>query len=348
MSKEPPACSCCSSVGPSAQASAAGTAKGSSQARVVDSELRWPDILGAWKARWGIGRMDYKVEPGLYALGRPDGDSPVFVSANYKMSFDRLRAALAGMDGWILVLDTKGINVWCAAGKGTFGTEELIGRLTSTRLADKVAHRVLIVPQLGAVGVRGVEVASRSRFRVVFGPVRAEDLPAFLAAGMQAEPAMRRVSFGLLDRLVLSPMDLVGWGKYLLPLSAILWFLGEPMGALALVLGLLAGGVLTPALLPYLPFRSFSGKGALAGAGLAALSAAVMPRLDGPSLAWGQGLSWTAVIASLSSVIALYFTGASTYTSLSGVRKEIRWALPVQIAGLLAGAACWVVLGGIR
>ncbi len=96
---------------------------------VVSTRLTDDDIVGSCKARWGIGRMDFKVEPGLFAIGAPDASSPVFVSANYKMSFDVLRESLDGRSGWILVLDTKGINVWCAAGKGTFGTAELVGRI---------------------------------------------------------------------------------------------------------------------------------------------------------------------------------------------------------------------------
>jgi len=86
----------------------------------VPTELDWADSLGSWKVRWAVGRMKYTVEPGLYGVGEPTAETPVFVTANYKMSFDRLRSGLTGRDGWILVLDTKGINVWCAAGKGTF------------------------------------------------------------------------------------------------------------------------------------------------------------------------------------------------------------------------------------
>jgi len=66
-------------------------------------------------------RMSYAISPGLYAVGNPTKESDVFVSANYKLSFDVLRRELKGFNAWILVLDTKGINVWCAAGKGTFG-----------------------------------------------------------------------------------------------------------------------------------------------------------------------------------------------------------------------------------
>ena len=100
----------------------------------VASVLKWQDRFGTVKARWGINRMDYKVDPGLYALGNPNPQSPVFVTANYKMSFDALREALENLASWILVLDTKGINVWCAAGKGTFGTEELVRRVQATGL----------------------------------------------------------------------------------------------------------------------------------------------------------------------------------------------------------------------
>ncbi len=121
------------------------------------TKLTWHDHLGGFKARWGINRMGYTVRPGLYAIGTPDADSEVFVSANYKISFDLLRSQLAGYDGWILVLDTKGINVWCAAGKGTFGTSELVKQIRETRLAEIINRKRLIVPQLGAPGVAAHE-----------------------------------------------------------------------------------------------------------------------------------------------------------------------------------------------
>ena len=179
----------------------------------VATRLRFADRLGTLKARLGIGRMRYQVEPGLYAVGNPSPGSPVFVSANYKMSFDRLRSALDGRDGWIVVLDTKGINVWCAAGKGTFGTDEIVHRIEATRLAEVASHRRLVVPQLGVPEVSAHAAKKQSRFSVVYGPVRADALPTFLDAGMKATPEMRRVTFPLRDRLVLIPIDLLTWPK---------------------------------------------------------------------------------------------------------------------------------------
>ncbi|MCG2735325.1 MAG: carbon monoxide dehydrogenase, partial [Candidatus Methanoperedenaceae archaeon] len=139
----------------------------------TSSDLIFADHLDHLMARLGIKRNQHVIEPGLYALGKPTKDSPVFVSANYTLSFDALRSALAGIDGYILVLDTKGINVWCAAGKGTFGTDEVVRRIEAVKLHEKVNHRKLIVPQLGATGVAAREVKARSGFKVGFGPVRA-------------------------------------------------------------------------------------------------------------------------------------------------------------------------------
>jgi acetyl-CoA decarbonylase/synthase complex subunit gamma len=110
------------------------------------------------KSRVGAFRMHYTVPPGLYAVGEPTPESDVFVTANYKLSFDILRRELKEMDAWVLVLDTKSINVWCAAGKGTFGTNELVQRISAAKLDKVVSHRRLILPQLGAVVFRSPSV----------------------------------------------------------------------------------------------------------------------------------------------------------------------------------------------
>ena len=188
---------------------------------VVSSVLSRADKWGDLKATWAIRRMDYTVDPGLYAVGSPNEDSLVFASANYKLSFDTLRRELDGLDAWTMVLDTDGINVWCAAGKGTFGTEEMVNRIEQTGLRDVVSHRKIIVPQLGATGVAAHEVRKSSGFSVVFGPVRASDIPPYLKAGMVATPEMRHVRFTLRDRARLIPAEILQGLKYLLPVMGL-------------------------------------------------------------------------------------------------------------------------------
>jgi len=323
----------------------------------VPTQLKFRDTLGRWKARWVIGRMRYRVAPGLYAVGNPTSKSLVFVSANYKMSFDYLRSRLHGRDAWIMALDTKGINVWCAAGKGTFGTDEIARRVSQTRLVEIVSHRQLILPQLGGPGVSAHEVKDRSGFRVVYGPIRADDLPAFLDAGLKATDDMRLVRFSTVDRLVLAPVELMMAGKYLLWVALALFILsglgrdlysfervptvGGPT-LLLLFAAYVAGGVMTPVLLPWLPGRAFSLKGALAG--LVVLVAVGLYSTFGSQ--WSPALwdvaAWTILAPAIASFIGMNFTGASTYTSLSGVRREMRVAVPLQIAGGVVGLALWI------
>ena len=324
----------------------------------VSTRLGLADHLGSWAMRWAMGRMEYRIEPGLYAAGSPSSESPVLVSANYKMSFDRLRRAIDGLDAWILVLDTRGINVWCAAAKGTFGSDELIRRLESVRLPEIVSHRELIVPQLGAAGVAAHEVRKRSGFRVVYGPVRAGDIPRFLADGKKASPLMRSVQFGFWDRVVLAPIEFVLSAKWVI-LTALCFFLLGGLGrdgyslarlwttggaAAMLLLGVYLGAVvLTAALLPWLPGRAFSLKGAWLGLAFL-VSAAALARgspglLDGP-----LGLAaWALLIPAGTSFLAMNFTGATNFTSLSGVRREMRVAVPLQALAAVAGVALWLI-----
>ena len=326
----------------------------------VRTVLNFDDRIGTIKVRWGVGRMDYRVPAGLYAVGNPGNGSPVLVSANYKMSFDRLRSSLSGRDAWILVLDTDGVNVWCSAGKGTFGTDEIVRRVQENALDRVVSHRVLVVPQLGAPGVSAHEVRRRCGFRVEYGPVRAEDLPAYLDAGRKALPEMRRVRFGLRDRAVLIPVELVMGGKYALLLAAGFLVLGglgangytlagvrtAGMAGAALVLvAFLGGAILGPILLPWLPGRAFSVKGAALGLALAGGLAAYGWAGSGKVEGWPHQAAWLLMVPSLSSFVVLNFTGASTYTSLSGVLREMRFAVPAQAAGALIALGFWV--GGL-
>ncbi|MBI2288286.1 MAG: carbon monoxide dehydrogenase, partial [Chloroflexi bacterium] len=229
---------------------------------VVTFSNRWDHFL----ARWRVNRSGHRIDAGLYSLGSPTGDSPVFVTANYTLSFDALRSALRGVDGYILVLDTNGINVWCAAGKGTFGTGELVNRIGVTHLDGVVRHRKLLLPQLGASGVAAHEVKKHSGFRVEYGPVRAVDLPEYLNAG-KATPEMRRIRFDLPDRIALIPVELVGVLLPMLVLAVVLYFLaGGLWASVGVVSAILAGVILFPVLLPWLPTRDFSTKGFILGA----------------------------------------------------------------------------------
>ncbi len=319
----------------------------------ISSKLTFSDHRGRWAMRWGIGRNQYQITPGLYALGQPNSDSPVIVSANYKLSFDCLRSALNGESTWILILDTKGINVWCAAGKGTFGTEEIVHRCRKSKIDLLVNHRQLIVPQLGAPGIAAFKVKQDTGFTIVYGPVRAVDLKTFLENKMQATPKMRQVSFNLLERLVLTPVEITIMIKPIL-ISILVLFILSGIGAdifsfsaavergLAAVVaglaGVITGCVLTPLFLPWLPTRAFSSKGAILGLLTATILALGPYRETGIS----GLLSLYLLVIAVSSYMAMNFTGSTTFTSPSGVEKEMRTAIPCQALALLTAGLLWI------
>jgi hypothetical protein len=289
------------------------------------------------------------VEPGLYRLGNPRPESPVFASANYTLSFDALRSALAGTDAWILVLDTQGINVWCAAGKGTFGTGELVRRIQSTGLAIIVSHRKIIVPQLGGPGISWPEVVRRSGFLVEYGPVRASDLPEYLKTHT-ATPKMRRVQFPFKDRIALTPVEFVHAALPMSAGAAILLFVAGPVAALAVLSGVLAGTVLFPALLPFIPTQDFSSKGLILGA-VVAVPFAVSFATNTALPVWANVLATATALLVIPAVIAylaLNFTGCTTFTSRTGVKKEIFRYVPVMAVMAAAGTLAAIVLGVSR
>jgi acetyl-CoA decarbonylase/synthase complex subunit gamma len=293
--------------------------------------------------------MNYMVPPGLYAVGDPSAADPVVATANYKMTYDVVRRALAGRGVWLLVLETYGINVWCAAGKGSFGTEELVRRINVTGLAGIVSHRRLLLPILGAPGVAAHEVTRKTGFSITYATIRATDLPRFLDNGMSTTPDMRELTFPLSERLALAPVEIVNALRSTLVIVSFLFAAGSLLDgaaagikmSLAYLGAMLTGVVIGAALLPWLPGRSFAVKGAIAG-----LFWSAAWRLLAGGSDWGAAVTIAAFLAlpAVSAFYTLNFTGCSPYTSRTGVRREIRLSLPAM-GGAIAVSALLLLAG---
>ena len=308
---------------------------------VVSTKLTRKDKLGEIMVRLGIKRMNYPAAPGIYAVGAPDENSDVFVTANYKLTFDLLRKELDGLSAWILVLDTHGINVWCAAGKGTFGTDELISRIDKVKLKEIVSHKRLILPQLGAVGVSAHTVTRETGFKVLYGPVRASDIPAYIANNYRKTPEMREVTFGFTERLELTPLEIVVSLKYCL-IAVVLIIVANLLryqrfdlsvfnGVLPFTGAILTGAFVVPLLLPFIPFRAFSVKGFALGI-VGTLALIFLSRA-----ALADSIIYLLFLPAISSFFAMNFTGSSTFTSMAGVKLEVRIATPLIIISIAGG-----------
>jgi hypothetical protein len=319
----------------------------------VKTKLERSDHLGTLIARLGIKRDQYKIAPGLYCVGNPDQDSPVLVTANYKLTFDTLRRELTSLDAWLLVLDTRGINVWCAAGKELFSTREVVDRVKQTGLNKVVSHNQLILPQLAATGVSAHQVKKASGFKVIWGPVRAEDIQRFIGADYHTDGAMRKVTFSIWERTVLTPVELSHLPKptFWVLLAVFLlsgigttvfslhdaWYRGL-MAFTAYVAGILAGAVAAPILLPWIPGRAFALKGAITGVVVGLLVVVVFKS----SLIRLETMALLLITVAISSYLAMNFTGSTPFTSPSGVEKEMRRAIPLQAGATLVAIVAWV------
>ena len=143
----------------------------------------------------------WPTEPGLRAVGSPNEWSPVLLTGNYDLTVRRVIRALRGVDAWLVVAPSAGINVWCAAAGGHLTTHQVVTALKTCGVAEHVRHRRVILPQLAATGVLARDLTRRCGWRARFGPVYAEDLPRYFAAGEVKSDEMRRVHFGAAERL---------------------------------------------------------------------------------------------------------------------------------------------------
>ncbi|SCZ10130.1 CO dehydrogenase/acetyl-CoA synthase delta subunit [Alkaliphilus peptidifermentans DSM 18978] len=306
--------------------------------------------------RVGLGRFNYKISPGLYAIGNPDDKSEVLVTANYKLTIDQLRKELFEESFWVLVIDTNGVNVWCAAGKGTFSTEEVIYQVKKNKIEDLVSHRRLILPQLAAPGVVIQEIRKYTGFQPSYGPVRAADIKDFKKNGYNATEKMRRVIFNIEDRLWVSLLEFAITLKYLpiiymyfvlqsmlekrlLTLPEIL--LASFISTIPYFITIVIGTVVFAALLPYLPFRALSLKAAVLG-----FAWVVLIIIKGNSFLYSNLISiigHSLLMISIISYLGLNFTGSTTYTSFSGVQKETLATVPILALSSVLGCLLLIV-----
>lgn len=200
-----------------------------------------------------------KVKTGLYRIGNPGLHSAVLVTGNYDLTVRRLVKQIdRKLDCWLVVADSHGINVWCAAGGGHFTAEAVISAMNTCGIDQVVDHHALILPQLCANGVDGWKVRRETGWGVHWGPIRASDIPDYLAAGRKKTEGMRHVRFQLPSRLEMTTVMLVFYGLFAALLGIIFWrpFVWTIL-ALMIVISYIYG-----AALPWIPGRDGLEKGA--------------------------------------------------------------------------------------
>ena len=286
--------------------------------------------------------LPFPCGTGLIQIGRPDRDAPVLLTGNFRLTVERVKRALAGLDAWLLVANSRGVNVWCAATGGLLTSHDVISVLKTSGVEDLVDHRQVILPQLAATGVEGPVVRQQTGWRVVWGPVEASAIPAFLAAGLQATRAMRAVRFTWPRRLEMAaawafPISLVG-ALALLPF----WSDGVP-GLVALVWGLsLAIFLGFPLYRRWLDTPGRRIGFVLFDFGRAGLTLAAWLLFLAASLLAGIELRWSVAALVVLAVLCLDLMG-STPTFKSGLHEDRRLRIALDPALCKGAASCETV-----
>ncbi len=170
--------------------------------------------IAAWFA------LPIPITSGVYCVGTPGANDPVLLTGNFLPSVEAVRHALVGRDGYLIVADTNGWNVWCASDARIFTAERAATLMRLYDVEHLVSHRRVIIPRLA--GRIRTPLATLTHWDVVVGPLDARDLPDFFQ-NASITPEMRSLDrmYRLRERLRVGALTMVQLPLWLLPFRAL-------------------------------------------------------------------------------------------------------------------------------
>lgn len=132
---------------------------------------------------------------GLIRIENPDQNSPVFLTCNFHLTVERVKRSLKGFDCYLLVTNSRGINVWCAATGGHFTNHDVISILKTSDIEKLISHQKVILPQLAASGIESKTIQKKTGWEIIWGPVYAKDVHLFIDHNFKKTLPMREVEF---------------------------------------------------------------------------------------------------------------------------------------------------------
>jgi NAD-dependent dihydropyrimidine dehydrogenase PreA subunit len=286
--------------------------------------MRWVDVVQTL-----LRVLPFPCRTGLVRIGNPGRSAPVLLTCNFGLTVERVKRALRGTDAYLLVANSRGVNVWCAATGGLLTDHDVVSVLKTSGIEDLVDHRQVILPQLAATGIEGKVVRDKTGWTVAWGPVRADMIPAFLSRGLRTTKAMRTVTFPWTERLEMAvawafPISLLGllllplWPAGVLPLAGLVWaaslliFMSFPLYERYLHAGGHAAGFV---------LFDFGERGVLLILWVLFVLACLAWGASAGDLSWGFALRWSIASFVVLLILGLDLTG-STPVYKSGLHED--------------------------
>lgn len=121
-----------------------------------------------------------QVQPGLYEIGEPTADSPLYVTTNFSITYFAVANEISGsgVPGWLLVADAEGMSVLTAWAAGKFDAVRIAKAVKENGVAAKLNHKKLVIP--GHVSVLLGEIEEElPDWKILVGPREAVDIPGY-------------------------------------------------------------------------------------------------------------------------------------------------------------------------
>ena len=121
------------------------------------------------------------VTEGIYEIGSPDENSPVLITTNFSLTYFIVSGEVEGsrVPSWLLIMDTEGLSVMTAWAAGKFSGDAVAMFVKKCGIADKVAHKKIVIPGYAAA-ISGEMEEDLPDWDIMIGPRDASLIPKFL------------------------------------------------------------------------------------------------------------------------------------------------------------------------
>ncbi len=151
---------------------------------VVFSDFRGENLFPLLLERLNIftdPQRPMTVTQGIYEIGAPNENSPVLITTNFSLTYFIVSGEIEGsrIPSWLLIMDTEGLSVMTAWAAGKFSGDAVASFVKKSGIADKVAHKRIIIPGYAA-SISGDMEEELPGWEIVIGPRDASLIPKFL------------------------------------------------------------------------------------------------------------------------------------------------------------------------
>jgi acetyl-CoA decarbonylase/synthase complex subunit gamma len=124
-----------------------------------------------------------QVEPGIYPVGEPTADSPIFLTTNFSLTYFIVGGEIenSGISAWLVVPECEGMSVLTAWAAGKLSGATVSKFCKESELEEKVTGREIVIPGYVAQ-ISGDLEEGLPGWTVMVGPQEAADIESFIKA----------------------------------------------------------------------------------------------------------------------------------------------------------------------